>query len=152
MWFLFACIPISPAPAPEPITDVVTVETDGVSVEDMNALEDRVERRMESYEERIGNLEMQVAELQQAKLANADQIAFDPSKTTLEADDVQLALDELAVDVARLQGQEVDMGEPSDKLFEIPKDPEPDESGDPPKKGGKKQPKGDPNGGGGGGR
>ena len=62
---------------------------------------------------------------------------------------MQLALDELAVDVAGLQGNEVDMGEASDKLFEIPKDPEPqqDEPGEGPQKQGKRPPKGNPNGG-----
>lgn len=119
MWFLLAC---STPPEPEPVAEVVTITTDGVTVDDMNALEDRVQRRLESYEQRIGDLEMQVSELQQAKLSQADQVGYDPSKTRLDAADVQAAITELALDVERMGVQE--MGSPSSELFRIPQDPE----------------------------
>jgi uncharacterized membrane protein YgcG len=119
MWFLLAC---SRAPAPEPITEVVTVETSEVSAADLNALQDRVDARLNALEERVGNLEMLMAEERAEKLADADQIGFDPSRTTLASHDLQGAVDELAEDVARLQDQSRDMGEPGQKLFEIPKD------------------------------
>ena len=122
MWFLLACS--TPAPVAEPVTEVVTVQTDGVTVDDMNALRDEVDRRLSGREERLGNLEMQVAEISEARLADADQVAYDPSKTTLDATDMQQAIDELADEVSGLRAAGTDMGQPGPKLFEIPKDPE----------------------------
>lgn len=118
MWFLLACS--ASAPVAEPIPEVVTVQTDGVTVDDMNALRDEVDRRLSGMEERLGNLEMQVAEISEAKLADADQVAYDPSRTTLSATDLQQAIDELAGEVSDAQRQ--DMGTPGDRLFDIPKD------------------------------
>ena len=116
MWFLIAC---SQPPAPEPVTEVVTVATSEVSAEDFNALQDRMDAKVNALEERIGNLELQLAEERAQKLADADQVAFDPSRTTLEGKDVQDALTEVAQDLARLEGKSVNMGEPGEKLFEI---------------------------------
>lgn len=99
--------------------EVVQVQT-GMRAEDLNALEDRMDRRLSAIEERIGNLELQVAELSEGYESTADKISLDPSATTLDAKDVQAAIVELSEEVDALQFE--DMGEPGEPLFDIPKD------------------------------
>ncbi len=117
IWFLLAC-----ADPPKPDTaaarpEIVEVNT-GMRAEDLNAVQDRMDERLSAMEERIGNLELQVAELRGGYESSAAQISLDPAETTLDGKDVQAAIVELADAVDKLEMAE--MGDPSDELFRIP--------------------------------
>ena len=95
----------------------------GVEMDDLNAMEDRVNERLNKLEERVGNLELTVIDMENRPPGGmANEIGFDPSRTTLDSRDLQGAIDELEDRVARLQNQSHDMGEPGEELFNIPRD------------------------------
>jgi hypothetical protein len=116
---------------PAPQTTTVTATADEhratlapeVTMDDFVALEDRMERRVVALEDRVSALELQVSELQVGFEGEATEISFDPSRTTLDARNVQEAVNELSTEVRgikRMLGQ--DMGEPGQELFTIPED------------------------------
>lgn len=116
---------------PAPQTTTVTATADEhrastapeVTMDDFVALEDRMERRVVALEDRVSALELQVSELQVGFEGQATEIGFDPSRTTLDARNVQEAVTELSTEVRsikRMLGQ--DMGEPGQELFNIPED------------------------------
>ncbi len=114
----------------------IVVAPVGSSVEedDLLDLEDRLNERIGALEERLGALELKVIDLEAREPGGtADEVGYDPSRTTLDAHDLQDAVDELAGRVSRLE-KKGDMGEPGEGLFHIPKDPPKNEP--PPDQGG----------------
>ena len=88
----------------QPARDPVTGSTGGPSTED-----------------RLAQLSLEVNQLEQVGTSKASVVAYNPSSTTLEAKNVQDALDELEARVARLEsksGQE--MGQAGPGMFANP--------------------------------
>jgi len=103
----------------------VVVAPVGSSLEedDLLDLEDRLNERISALEERVGVLELKIIDLEAREPGGtADEVGYDPSRTTLDAHVVQDAVDELAARLSRLE-KKGDMGEPGEGLFRIPKDP-----------------------------
>lgn len=112
-----------PAPEAAPPAPVAPVEVAVVEAEpdpEVAARMDAMEERLDDVEIQLGKLQLLVAEFE--KTVNiAEDVRYNPSETTLEAKDVQEALDELAIAVRSMRG-EVDMGQASGELFRLPKD------------------------------
>lgn len=103
--------------------------------------------RVQALEERIALLELRIVDLDTTGILPAEQIGYDPRSTTLEAQDLQTAVDELYARVKAVEERaEPNMGSPGPGMFAQPARGGGPAPGGPPN-GGKKGP---PNGGKGG--
>ena len=116
--------------APEPTVETVELTPvvvqpvgSGVAFDDLNAIEDRLTARMNDLEERMGALDIRLMELEaRVPGGTAVEVGFDPSRTKLDAHNLQDAIDQMEDRVGRLENN-ADMGDPGEGLFDIPKDP-----------------------------
>lgn len=77
--------------------------------------------RVQALEERIALLELRIVDLDNTGILPAEQIGFDPRKTTLQAQDLQAAVDELYARVKAVEERaEPDMGRPGPGMFTRP--------------------------------
>ena len=150
---LLACSNVPEETPAEVVPLVVAPVGSGVEEDDLLDLEDRVSKRMNALEERIGGLELRLLDLEAREPGGtAEEVGYDPSRTTLDAHHLQDAVDQLEERLRRLENKG-DMGAPGEGLFKIPKDkpeegPGPPQGGqgpaNPPPKGGGGQPGGPP--------
>ncbi|MCB9762979.1 MAG: hypothetical protein H6739_24480 [Alphaproteobacteria bacterium] len=110
-----------PPPAPEPVAAV-----DSGSDGDAQARADieTLQRRVASLDERLGRIELLLAEMQETGAQDAASVRFDPRRTRLTAKSVQAALDEMYNELSALQNSmdRQNMGRPGDGLFQLPRE------------------------------
>ncbi len=104
------------APVPPPAADIA-----GEDEEDLDALRDRLE-----------DLELQMVEMSLAieqmrasgiGVVRAEDVSYQPNRTTLQARTAQEALDEIWASVHSLEGGQIDMGPPGEGLFDLENGP-----------------------------
>ncbi|MBK7759325.1 MAG: hypothetical protein IPO67_31465 [Deltaproteobacteria bacterium] len=108
--------------------------------EEDRARAEALDRRLSDLEQRLARVELLVAELHEGGIADAEDVRFDPSRTTLSARTVQEAVTELHVAVTSIKREaSAGMGSPGGGLFEIPEGPnkgaQQGQPGQPPKPG-----------------
>lgn len=124
---LLAC---AEPPAPRAAPEVVEVAApapveDAVAREDIEALR----RTLASLDERLGNLELEITRVQEQGLLDAQNVRFDPSRTTLAARELQGAVTELHERLDRVEKRTAEpMGPAGPGLFAMPRD---DQKGQP---------------------
>jgi hypothetical protein len=92
--------------------------------EEDRARAEAMDRRLSDLEQRLARVELLVAELHDGGIADAKDVRYDPSRTTLSARSVQEAVTELHVAVAAMKRESsAGMGSPGGGLFEIPEGP-----------------------------
>lgn len=106
-------------------------------------------RQVEDLELELSQLKLVIEEMKLAGVGSMDaqNVGYQPNQTTLDARDVQRALDELWTTVHQLQEGQVDMGEPGAGLFDLENGPlgprtRPDQQAPPPPDGHDQPPQG----------
>ncbi len=77
--------------------------------------------RVQTLEDRIARVELELARLEEQGIIPAAKVGYDPRSTTLDARDLQAAVDELHARVKAIEEQrEPGMGSPSNAMFTQP--------------------------------
>ncbi|GEM_PF-2337481 len=92
--------------------------------EELLARIDALERQFDDLDMKVSQLQVVVADIENVGIGRAETVRYDPSRSLLDARDVQSAIDEIATDWATLQRNMVDMGGVGAGLFEVPDDDE----------------------------
>jgi hypothetical protein len=109
------------AEAPSAATEAIAASA---AEEEDRARAEALDRRISDLEQRLARVELLVAELHEGGIADAEDVRYDPSRTTLSARTVQEAVTELHVAVTSMKREaSAGMGSPGGGLFEIPEGP-----------------------------
>lgn len=139
-WLLALACGGQEGPGPTPETPAAEAAAPSATEEEDRARAERLDRRLSDLEQRLARVELLVAELHEGGIADAADVRYDPSRTTLSARTVQEAVTELHVAVASMRKESsAGMGSPGGGLFEIPEGPNKGQAsgqpGQPPKPG-----------------
>ncbi|MCK6521817.1 hypothetical protein L6R49_10300 [Myxococcota bacterium] len=140
-WLLALACGGEVGPGPEATTAAAEATAPSANAEEEDrARAEQLDRRLSDLEQRLARVELLVAELHEGGIADAADVRYDPSRTTLSARTVQDAVTELHVAVSAMRKESsAGMGSPGGGLFEIPEGPSKGQAsgqpGQPPKPG-----------------
>ncbi|MEY3212132.1 MAG: hypothetical protein RIT28_2613 [Pseudomonadota bacterium] len=123
-WLLLLACGGEVGPEAEATSAAAEAVAPSAAEEEDRARAEALDRRLSDLEQRLARVELLVAELHEGGIADAEDVRFDPSRTTLSARTVQEAVTELHVAVTSMKRESsAGMGSPGGGLFEIPEGP-----------------------------